>query len=197
MKNYTLASSLTTHYCSLPLSYICNMYNTAIATLKEVPQLLVLLNSGYRGEASKQGWTTEAHFISGEVRTTATALQQLILQPGSVFLTVQNQSGELVGCVNLQQQNNRLYVGMLCVQPLLQGKGTGKQLLFAAEAYSKQQQCDVMYMKVISVRKELISWYIRHGYKDTGLTEPFPTTTDAGIPTQNLFFTVLEKNIAL
>jgi ribosomal protein S18 acetylase RimI-like enzyme len=173
------------------------MVNTAIATLKEVPQLLVLLNSGYRGEVSKQGWTTEAHIISGEVRTTATALQQLILQPGSVFLVVQNQSSELVGCVNLQQHNNKLYVGMLCVQPLLQGKGTGKQLLFAAEAYSKQRQCGVMYMKVISVRKELISWYIRHGYKDTGLTEPFPTTTDAGIPTQNLFFAVLEKNIAL
>jgi hypothetical protein len=36
------------------------------ATLTDVPELVLLINSSYRGESSKKGWTTEANLIGGQ-----------------------------------------------------------------------------------------------------------------------------------
>jgi hypothetical protein len=51
-------------------------------------------------------------------------------------------------------------------------------------------------MTVITVRAELISWYKRKGFVDTGLREPFPVS-EVFSQTSNepLEFMVLEKRI--
>ena len=165
-----------------------------IATLKDIPSIEKLLNSAYRGEGSKKGWTTEADLIKGEVRTDSEELKQILSQKDSVFLKC-IKNDELIGCVNLQIENQSIYLGMLSVNPDLQGSGTGKKLLLAAEEFAKQNKCNRIFMTVISVRTELIDWYKRNGYESTGETKPFPNDFKSGIPNQKLEFLVFEKNI--
>jgi len=51
-------------------------------------------------------------------------------------------------------------------------------------------------MTVIGLRKELLAWYIRNGYEDTGKTEPFPLSNkDKALTAESLDFIVLEKKI--
>jgi acyl-CoA-binding protein/ribosomal protein S18 acetylase RimI-like enzyme len=173
------------------------MNSIQTATLTDIPALLQLLNSAYRGESSKQGWTTEAHLIAGEQRTDAATLQQVIEQPGSVILKIQNANNEIIGCVNLQKHEDKLYLGMLSVSPALQGGGLGKELLHAAEDYAKEVACNKIYMGVVSVRAELIDWYKRHGYVETGERKPFVEDSISGKHLQELEFLMLEKNISI
>lgn len=166
-----------------------------IATADDVSSLLVLLNQAYRGENSRQGWTTEAHLIAGDVRTTKDELNKTMELPGSVILKYETGEHEIVGCVNLQKRNDKIYLGMFAVSPHLQGGGIGKQLLHAAEEYAQHLQYHLIYMTVISLRTELINWYIRHGYKDTGKRKPFEEDGISGKHIQLLDFAVLEKEI--
>jgi ribosomal protein S18 acetylase RimI-like enzyme len=165
------------------------------ATLQDIPALVALINSAYRGDASKKGWTTEADLLKGEIRTTEETIEQLMKTHGSVFLKFINEKDEIEGCVFLDKKGNRLYLGMLSVSPVLQAKGTGKQLMNAAVDYAKQEGCNSIYMRVISLRHELISWYEKLGYSRTGQTEAFPEDNRFGIPTQPLEFLIMEKMI--
>src|SRR3954447_13154744 len=142
--------------------YIFSNTNIAIAAIADIPAITCLLNSAYRGETSKQGWTTEAHLIAGETRTDEANVKEVMEHEGSVFLKYTNGQQEIIGCVNLQQHGDKLYLGMFSVNPQLQGGGIGKQLLKAAEEYAKALHCTAIYMSVISVRTELIQWYERH-----------------------------------
>ena len=164
------------------------------ATSKDASELSVLVNSAYRGDSSRQGWTTEADLLDG-TRTDAAAIEDIINKPGSIILKyVENE--KILGCVELHSENEKLYLGMLTVRPHSQGKGIGKDLLKAVEAEAKKQKCKSIFMTVISVRKELIDWYVRHGYKDTGERKPFAFNDPRfGQPKRQLEFVVLEKAI--
>ncbi len=165
------------------------------ATSADIPALVALLNSAYRGDASKKGWTTEADLLKGELRTDEATVKELMQTPGAVFLKYVNEENNLAGCVFLHKKENKLYLGMLSVSPMIQAKGIGKQLMAAAAEHAQQQNCTSIFMKVISVRHELVNWYERHGYQKTGETEPFPAGNRFGVPTQPLEFVILEKNI--
>lgn len=163
------------------------------ALKNDIPALDVLVNKGYRGDSSRKGWTTEADLLDG-LRTDAKALEALMNESGSYILKVVNQQGTIIACVNLKEKGTKLYLGMLTVDPELQGAGIGKQLLKAAEEKAIDLQKESIIMTVITIRKELIDWYNRHGYTDTGLREPFPTGDPSfGAPKQPLEFMVLEK----
>ena len=115
--------------------------------------------------------------------------------PGAVFLKCVNEKNAIEGCVFLQKKNERLYLGMLSVSPLIQAKGIGKQMMTAAEDHAKQQNCSTIFMKVISARHELIEWYERKGYRKTGETEPFPASDSFGKAVKPLEFVIMEKKI--
>ncbi len=165
----------------------------AIASIKDISSIKDLLNSAYRGENSKQGWTTEAHLIAGDVRTNDDDVRQVMQQEGSDFLKYTNEQHELIGCVNLQKHGQKIYLGMFSVSPNVQGGGIGKKLLAASEEYASQAACTAIYMTVISVRAELIDWYKRYGYVDTGNRKPFVEDGLTGKHLQTLEFMVLEK----
>lgn len=167
----------------------------AKATIEDIPQIVDLLNSAYRGEDSKKGWTTEADLIAGQQRTDAANVTEVMNQPGSIILKYTNEEGEIIGTMNLQQQERGLYLGMFAVSPVLQGAGIGKQLLRAADDYAKEVSVATIYMSVVSVRKELIGWYKRHGYAETGERKPFVEDEVTGRHLQPLEFITLEKNI--
>lgn len=171
------------------------MMPISFAEGKDICSLVTLMDSAYRGEGSKQGWTSEADLFIGNKRTDEATISELITKPGSVFLKYTNEDGIIEGCVYLHKKESRLYLGMFSVSPLAQGQGIGKKLLAAAAKHAKQQGCSSIYMTVITVREELISWYEKNGYRRTGKVLPFPLDERYGIPTQPLEMMVLEKHV--
>ncbi|MCU0368361.1 MAG: GNAT family N-acetyltransferase [Cyclobacteriaceae bacterium] len=164
------------------------------AVIADAPELDKLVNSAYRGDSSRQGWTTEADILDG-TRTDAAAIAELIQTPGTTILKYVEEN-EILACVELKKEDGKLYLGMLTVKPKLQGKGIGKLLLKEAEEEAKRQNCTSIFMTVISVRKELIDWYVRHGYTPTGEKKPFAFNDPRfGQPKQPLEFIVLEKKL--
>src|SRR5688572_9589013 len=166
-----------------------------IAQPKDISALVSLMDSAYRGEGSKQGWTSEADLFIGNKRTDEETVTTLMNKTGSVFLKHTNGAGIIDGCVFLHKKDSKLYLGMFSVAPFAQGKGIGKNLLNAANEYASLQHCSTIYMTVITVREELISWYERNGYQKTGKVLPFPVDERFGIPTRPLEMIVLEKQV--
>jgi GNAT superfamily N-acetyltransferase len=81
---------------------------------------------------------------------------------------------EVLGCVYLEEKSEGLYLGMLTVNPEIQAKGLGKQLLSHAEELTKKLNLPAIILQVIKGREELIQFYLRRGFVFTGKTEPFP-----------------------
>lgn len=164
------------------------------ATVQDVKSLNTLINSAYRGESSKKGWTTEANILEG-LRTTEEELSDTILNPKNTILKF-TENDQIIGCVLLIEKEQELYLGMLTVSPELQNSGVGKKLLQQAEIHAQGLLLTKIAMTVISVRSELIAWYKRNGYEDTGAREPFPAS-DVHIPIteEPLEFIVMKKRI--
>lgn len=164
------------------------------ATITDVPELNKLVNSAYRGETSKQGWTTEANLLDG-LRIDEETLTSYFTDPNIAILKNIDQSGEITGSVYLEARAPKLYVGMFSVSPLLQNSGIGRNLLIAAEDHARQLNLTQLTMTVISTRHELISWYERRGYQATGEIVPFHVDEKFGKATQHIELMVLEKSI--
>jgi ribosomal protein S18 acetylase RimI-like enzyme len=161
---------------------------------KDLEAISTLVNSAYRGDHAKKGWTTEADLIDG-TRTDAAALADVINEPGTTLLKYER-DGKIIGCVELRSTGGKMYLGMLTVEPGIQGGGIGKEMLKAAEDFARAQSCQSVYMTVITIRTELIDWYKRHGYVDTGKRKPFHFSDPRfGQPKQPLEFLVLEKRL--
>lgn len=164
------------------------------ATIQDVSSLNVLINSAYRGESSKKGWTTEANILEGK-RTTEDELIEIIQDQKNTILKYSD-NNEIIGCVLLKKNDSNLYLGMLTVSPELQNSGIGKKLMQQAEIFAVDSGLPKIIMTVISVRVELILWYERNGYIDTGLREPFPVSEVFNqTSSEPLEFLVLEKRI--
>jgi ribosomal protein S18 acetylase RimI-like enzyme len=161
-------------------------------TLTDVPELVTLINSAYRGETSKKGWTTEANLIDGQ-RIDVDSLTAQISDPEAVILKNTNNEGQITGCVYLQKRGDKLYLGMLTVSPALQTNGLGKQLLQAAEVYAQNIHISAIIMTVITTRTELINWYERRGYSKTGEVIPLVIPLQFGTVKQPLEMFWLEK----
>ena len=168
-----------------------NQATITTATASDIPALNDLVNSAYRGDTSRRGWTTEADLLDG-IRTDEAGLQAMLDNPRATVLTYK-ENEELLGCVYLDKQGDELYLGMLTVSPDAQTNGIGKQLLAAAETVARERNCRVITMTVIPQRHELVAFYERRGYRSTGETEPFPDDPRFGIQKQPLSFIVMEK----
>jgi ribosomal protein S18 acetylase RimI-like enzyme len=165
------------------------------ATIEDFLYINILVNSAYRGESSKKGWTTEADLLGG-IRTTEEGLTETFKKSDTVILKY-TEAEQILACMMLVEKQNSLYLGMLTVSPDLQGKGIGKKLLKSAEIFARENGIPTIEMTVISVRSELIAWYERHGYAKTGETKPFPMNDpNFGEPNQPLDFIVMEKVIS-
>lgn len=166
------------------------------ATEADVPALHELVESAYRGEASRAGWTTEADFLDGQ-RTDREELTELVRGPATRLLLA-HREGALVGCVLLREEPGCAYLGMLSVRPALQAGGVGRALVAEAERVARDDLGrPEMRMRVISLRDALIGWYERLGYARTGDREPFPYGEPrAGVPKRDdLEFVVMRKKL--
>jgi ribosomal protein S18 acetylase RimI-like enzyme len=162
---------------------------------RDVPAIVDLIESAYRGEASRAGWTTEADLLGGQ-RTDTDAVLGVLRTPGSVMLLAEA-GGQLAGCCQLARRpRDEAYFGMFSVLPGRQGQGWGREILAEAERLARDDWgARTMVMTVLAQRGELIAWYERRGYRRTGDSKPFPYG-DArfGIPKRpDLSFAVLSK----
>lgn len=165
---------------------------TVKASIADVPEICKLVNSAYRGDTSRKGWTTEADLLDG-IRIDGPMLEEHISDNSSTILKSIDDKGRLIGCVYLKKEQEKLYLGMLTVDPKLQAKGIGKMLLQASEKMAMDQECESIVMTVITTRTELIDWYKRNGYVETGEKQPFPTSERFGKPKKQLEFLVMQK----
>lgn len=160
----------------------------------DIDRLVALVNSAYRGDSSKKGWTTEADILGGQ-RTDPGKMREMIEGDGSrVELALDGAT--LVGCVYLKNEpDGSCYLGMLTIDPARQAGGLGKALLERSDALAREWGCKRMRMTVISVRSELIAFYERRGYEKSGKTEPFPESDPRfGLPkVKGLMFVELVK----
>jgi GNAT superfamily N-acetyltransferase len=158
-------------------------------TLADVEAIVTLVESAYRGDASRAGWTTEADLLVGR-RTDPREVTRLLTTDGNVLLLAVTADGEAVGTCHLQRREaGTAYFGLFAVRPTAQGDGIGSRLLAAAEERARRAwNVRVMEMTVLGQRDELIAWYRRKGYRPTGETNPWP-------PSQNVRSTPLRDDL--
>ena len=162
----------------------------------DIDAIVALVESAYRGDVSRKGWTTEADLLDG--RRTGTDDVAACLRRVRSRILMAEREGMLLACAHVAEEDGAGYFGMFSVTPDRQGGGIGKHVLAEAERIVRDEWAlPVMRMTVIDVRDELIAFYERRGYRRTGVFKPFPYG-DArfGLPRRDdLRFEVLEKEL--
>jgi ribosomal protein S18 acetylase RimI-like enzyme len=166
------------------------------AAVPDIPAIVALVESAYRGDSSRVGWTTEADLLGGH-RTDPEDVRSCIERAQSVVLLAEREA-ELLACCHVAAEDGAGYFGMFSVRPTLQGGGIGKEVIAEAERIVREDwRLSAMRMTVIDVRDELIAFYERRGYVRTGIKKPFPYGDPRfGQPRRDdLQFEVLEKQL--
>ncbi|MDZ4837951.1 MAG: GNAT family N-acetyltransferase [Candidatus Melainabacteria bacterium] len=168
-----------------------------IAELADIEPLEKLIQYAFRGGKSAKSWTGEEHLVRGP-RITLKGLEEIISGQDQVVLIAEiseSDQKKIVGCIHLKKENNHGHVGMLAVDPDLQSSGAGKFLMGWCESYAREHYSSTeMVGEVVSGRPELMDWYHRLGYKETGDTAPFnPDGVEHLV--DGLFFVKISKPI--
>lgn len=148
------------------------------AKAADLPVLHAVIESAYRGEQAKAGWTHEADLLEGP-RTSLEALEAIVGHPDERLLLVHD-GAAIIGCAQLTRLSPTMaYLGLLTVAPGRQSSGLGKRIMAAAEEEARRHfGSDMMELSVVSQRSELIAYYCRRGYVETGELRPFPVPLD-------------------
>jgi len=129
------------------------------AGLDDAPAIVEVINRSF---------AVERYFIDGD-RTDREEVLGLLAR--GAFLLAER-DGALAGCVYVEVKGERGYLGLLAVEPALQGAGLGSRLTAAAERYAAARGCSVMDLSLVNLRVKLPAFYRRLGYEETG-TAPF------------------------
>ncbi|EON95976.1 putative acetyltransferase protein [Phaeoacremonium minimum UCRPA7] len=168
------------------------------AAPSDVPLLLPLIKSAYRGDASRAGWTSEADLVADDRIDEAGLLVKINAPQGAVLLA-HDCAGNLAACCELLKKNSETaHFGLFAVDPARQAGGIGRQVLERAELYARDAWgVSRLEMSVIWTREELIAWYIRRGFERTGKKAPFPYAhlVNGSALRDDLYFDVLAKGI--
>lgn len=170
------------------------------ATAADTDAIVALVESAYRGDASRAGWTTEADFLDGR-RTGPDDVGACLARERSRILLAEHataDAADLLACAHVADEDGAGYFGMFAVRPTLQGAGVGSAVLAEAERIVRDEwNLPAMRMTVIDIRDELIAYYERRGYRRTGIRKPFPYGDERfGQPKRDdLRFEVLEKTL--
>jgi ribosomal protein S18 acetylase RimI-like enzyme len=162
------------------------------ATLADVPRLSVLIERAYRGPEAAKGWTNEASLLAGP-RSSPEEIEGLVRDEQARFVTALA-GDRLVACALIKREGDGAYFGMFAIDPDAQGGGLGKMMMTRCEAAARELWgARFMRLQVISLRDQLIQWYERRGYVQTGEREPFPFDTATGALRTDFDLVVLRK----
>ncbi|MEY4786056.1 MAG: hypothetical protein RIR41_3991 [Pseudomonadota bacterium] len=161
-----------------------------------------LIERAYRGPEAAGKWTSEADLLTGP-RTNPDEVVTLIEREDSRFI-VAEEHGNLRGCCLVQgvgrepaQAIHAAYFGMFAIEPGAHGGGLGKIVIAEAERrVAELWGANQMVMTVINLRHELIAWYERRGYRQTGATLPFPFTETSGETHRDFHLVEMRKDLA-
>lgn len=168
-----------------------------LAAPADVESLVRLIRSAYRGESSRQGWTSEADLVGGD-RISAEQVLAMIEGPDSIML-VFDEGDSIIACCHVEDRGSNLaYFGTFAVAPTEQGVGLGRRVLAEAERSAVLRfGSAVLELAVLAQQEKLIAWYERLGFSRSGETRPFPADPEFARPLRNdLYFVVLSKNLA-
>ena len=131
----------------------------------DVPAIVALVNLAYLAEA----------FIVSGGRVSEQGVRARLARARGAWLVIDD--GEprpsLTGAIFVEALEARGHFGPLAVDPSAQGRGVGKRLVAAAEAWCRARGCSEMELEVVSARTELPAFYRALGYADVGRA-PFP-----------------------
>lgn len=150
------------------------------ARLEDVDVLFTLLNSSYRGDSAKKGWTYESDLVGG-LRITHEELFDIISKNNEFFLLALSED-KVVGCVQITEEADELYFGLIAVEPALQNKSIGSKILAEIDLLARIKKKSHIRLVVIHTRDELIAYYERKGFRHTGESSEFPAEYPAKIP---------------
>ncbi len=166
-----------------------------LATAADLPSLHALIESAYRGDSARAGWSHEADLLDGQ-RTDLAELERMLVDRAQCVLVLRDGEG-IAACVALADKGASLaYLGLLTIDPPRQATGLGRLVLAAAEDHAVERfGANRIEMTVIAQREELIAWYERRGYALTGERRPFPSADPRfGLPRRtDLEFVVMER----
>lgn len=140
---------------------------------EDAPALADLVNRAY---------AVEEFFVEGD-RTSAEEVERmirkgtfLVLERGLDDAADDTHPGILVAAIYVDTRHNPRerggYIGMLSVEPSLQGLGLGTRLVRIAEAMCEAMGASSVRLRVVNLREELARWYRGLGYREVG-TSPF------------------------
>ena len=164
-----------------------------LACQSDAESIAKLVNNAYRPSLVTTGWTNESKLVSGSRINVYQVIEAILKQNSNILIEVRN--SQIIACVHVEKIGNSCNIGMISVDPILQGLGTGKQMLAHAEKFAVQEFASEKFnMTVLSLRIELISFYMRCGYRKTGIVSDYPIVANVGIPKQpDLKVEILEK----
>ena len=139
------------------------------AELRDAQPILSLINAAFR--------IAEEFFVDGN-RISIEGVHEHF-ESGEFLLAEEEEN--LVGCVYLEQRGDHTYLGLLSVDPTIQRGGLGSQVLAGAEEYCRMRGSKFMDISVVSLREELLPFYSKRGYVETG-TSPFPPEVKLKLP---------------
>ena len=163
----------------------------------DVVALVDLIRSAYRGEASREGWTSEADYVEGD-RIDEPQVQEMIGARNSMILVLVENATILACCYLENRDNGTAYLGTFAVRPHAQARGLGQRVLVESERMAKEKyQATRLEISVLSKQDQLIAYYERRGFRRTGEVRPFPTDPALARPRVDdaLYFIVLEKSL--
>ena len=162
------------------------MLNFHKAELADASMIATLVNSAYRGESSRAGWTTEADILDGARVSTAdiaAIIKDSLNASSPKFIIIGEKNDAIIGTICCEKNEKYAHLGMIAVKPSAQNKGFGKALIQAAETIAlREWRVTGFEMDVISIRSELIAFYERLGYERTGAFKEFPVNTELWQP---------------
>lgn len=144
-----------------------------LAAANDVTALAALIQAAYVVEAElvRGKRIDEAGVADYQRRGTFLLAEQVEARPHAPRAG-ESSASSLAGCVFVEPRGRSGYLGLLSVEPALQGAGLGEALLEAAEAHLGESGCAEVEILVVSERAELFPWYEKRGYRRTG-TRPF------------------------
>ncbi|KAI7899021.1 acyl-CoA N-acyltransferase [Cokeromyces recurvatus] len=135
-----------------------------------------VVNKAYRSEG---GWTTEMDIVGGERCTVKDMIDFINTSGKPNTLLFALEEDQVIGTVQIQcsitseKEEVAAEIGLFSVTPTHQSRGIGGQLIRAALVEMQTQGFHFAIMHVLENRPEILRWYKKLGFIETGERVPF------------------------